>query len=178
MIHQLADCVLRPVEPRDAQRLYEFKNNIEVAAQLGGFHTGLALADVTDWVEYHRRKADEVIWTIADRADDLCLGHVGLYKIDHRVRSAEFAIMIGSKNHWGRGIGRAVSRAVVDWSFSELNLNRLCLSVLATNERAIRLYESLGFSEEGRLREAQFRGGRFLDVILMGVLQGEARRDD
>jgi [ribosomal protein S5]-alanine N-acetyltransferase len=176
MIHTLVDCVLRPVEPKDAPRLYEFKNDPEVAALLGGFHTGLSLTGTAEWIEYHRKRTDEVIWTIAALSDDGCLGHVGLYKIDHRVRSAEFAIMIGSKQHWGRGLGRTITRFVVDWGFSELNLHRVYLSVLATNERAIHVYQSVGFSEEGRLRAARFKGGRFVDEVLMSILEDEARR--
>ncbi len=171
MIHRLPDCLLRPVDPKDAPRLYEFKNDPEVAALLGGFRAGMSRADVTDWVEAHRKRADEVLWTIADPDSDDCLGHVGFYNIDHRVRSAEFAIMVGSKTHWGRGLGRSVTGFVVGWGFSELNLNRVYLSVLASNERAIRLYRSLGFCQEGCLREAQFKGGRFVDVVLMSILE-------
>ena len=43
-------------------------------------------------------------------------------------------------------------------------------------ERAIRLYRSLGFVEEGRLRQAQFKGGRFIDVVLMSILRDEFKR--
>jgi len=177
MIHKLADCVLRPVEPKDIPRLYQFKNDPDVAALLGGFRAGLSLADTAEWVEYHRKRTDEVIWAIADPADDDFLGHVGLYRIDQRVRSAEFAIMIGSKQHWGRGLGRAVTQFAVDWGFSELNLHRIYLSVLATNERAIHVDKSVGFTEEGRLRAAQFKGGRFVDLVLMSILEDEARHE-
>ncbi|HNR13147.1 MAG TPA: GNAT family protein [Thermodesulfobacteriota bacterium] len=176
MIHRLEKCSLRPLESKDIQHLYEFKNNPKVAALLGGFHTGLSSDKMVEWLEYHRKKPDEVLWAIADLNDDSCLGHVGLYQIDHRVRSSEFAIMVGASGHWGRGLGRSVTHFVLDWGFSELNLNRIHLSVLATNERAIRLYRSLGFVEEGRLRQAQFKGGRFIDVVLMSILRDEFKR--
>jgi len=62
---------------------------------------------------------------------------------------------------------------MLEYGFRELNLNRVDLSVLATNERAIGLYESLGFRHEGRLREAQFRSGQYVDVLLMAILAKE-----
>lgn len=175
MIFNFDNVILRPPEPCDAERLYEFKNDPEVAALLGGFHMGYTLAAITEWIEYHRKGKDEILWIIADSTNGACLGHVGLYKIDHRVRSAEFAIMVGAKDHWGKGLGRKVTTFIMNWGFTELNLHRMGLSVLATNERAIKLYVSLGFIEEGRLRAAQFKGGKYIDVIMMSMLENERK---
>jgi RimJ/RimL family protein N-acetyltransferase len=61
----------------------------------------------------------------------------------------------------------------MEHGFAELNLNRIWLAVLADNVRAERLYRSLGFREEGRLRDAQYKRGRYLDVILMALLRRE-----
>lgn len=59
--------------------------------------------------------------------------------------------------------------------FGDLNLRRIFLRVLADNTAAIRLYQSLGFIEEGRLREAVFVDGRYQDLLMMGLLQSEYR---
>ncbi|MBA2633521.1 MAG: GNAT family N-acetyltransferase [Chloroflexi bacterium] len=171
----LDDVVLRRFEAADLDRLYEYRNDGEVTAQLGGFSVGYSRADLVDWLERHRRRDDEVLWCIAARLDDRCIGQVGLYRVDPRVRKAEFAILIGDRSLQGRGIGKAVTRAVVDYGFCELNLHRVSLQVLVTNERAIRLYEGLGFSREGALRHEQFRGGRHVDVLLMSILEDEWR---
>ena len=173
MIHICSRCVLRPPEPMDTELLYKYKNDVETAGLLGGFHVGLSRADITEWIERHRKNKTDVLWVIADQSDDSCLGHVGLYQVDHRIRCAEFAIMIGARDRWGKGLGREVTTYVVQWGFTNLNLNRVSLSVLATNDRAIRLYRSLGFVEEGRCRQAQFKDGAYLDVIMMAILKSE-----
>jgi RimJ/RimL family protein N-acetyltransferase len=173
MNHLLGSVSLRKLEPRDIEALYTFKNDPEVATLLGGFSTGYAERDLAEWLEYHRKRADEVLWTIASADTDECLGHVGLYRIDHRVRSAEFAIMLGHKPSWGQGLGKRVSAFVIDYGFDWLNLNRLELEVLASNKRAIALYEALGFRREGVKRQAQFKAGGYVDVILMAVLREE-----
>jgi RimJ/RimL family protein N-acetyltransferase len=49
--------------------------------------------------------------------------------------------------------------------------------VLATNQRAIKPYRSLCFVEEGRLRQAQWQHGKYGDVLLMGLLIEDYRRD-
>ncbi|PRQ08124.1 GNAT family N-acetyltransferase [Enhygromyxa salina] len=164
---------LRRPEPRDLAAILRFKNDPEVAALLGGFSTGYAQADGDDWLARRRNRSDELVYAIATVEDDACLGHVGLYQIDHRIRSAEFAIMLGEKSVWGKGIGGAATRWMVDVGFAQLNLNRVSLSVLASNERAQRLYAQVGFVEEGRLREGQYKGGHYHDVVCMSVLRRE-----
>ena len=165
--------ILRRPEPRDVAQLYIYRNDPEVTDLLGGFSNGYSAADLTEWIDFHRKKSDEVIWVIADQAKDLCLGHVGLYNIDNRIRKAEFAIMIGDKASWGCGLGTSVSRDVINYGFEQLNLHRIELEVLSYNARAIRLYQKLGFRQEGILRDAQFRHGGYVDVVKMGLLEHE-----
>jgi [ribosomal protein S5]-alanine N-acetyltransferase len=169
----LEEVVLRRPEPRDAEQFYAYRNDWDVIRCLGGFSTGYSIKDIHEWIEFHRGKRDEIIWTIAEKESDLCIGHVGLYNIDHRVRSAEFAIMIGDKEWWGKGAGKKVTQAVVDYGFRQLNLHRVYLTVLKTNDRATALYEKLGFATEGVLRDEQFRDRRYIDVIVMGILEHE-----
>lgn len=165
---------LRKPEPSDVDALFVQKNDPEVAAMLGGFTKGYTRADLARWVEAHAQAKDEALYVIAD-ATDRCLGHVGLYKIDHRIRSAEFAILVGDKRAWGGGIGRACTSFMLKLGFEDLQLHRIYLEVLETNVRARKLYESLGFVHEGTLRHAQWKGGRYLDVHVMAILEDEWR---
>lgn len=173
MNHLVNGLLLRRPEPDDLQALYDQKNNPEIAGLLGGFSTGYSRADITDWIEYHRNQTTEVLWAIVDVESNSCIGHVGFYNVDYRIRSAEFAIMIGVPSMWGKGFGRACTQFVLEYGFRELNLNRIYLSVISTNPRAVTLYRSLGFREEGCLRQAQYKGGAYVDVILMGLLRSE-----
>jgi RimJ/RimL family protein N-acetyltransferase len=173
---EVAGYRLRKPERSDVPALYRIKNDPGIAAMLVGFTTGYSTADLEAWVERHRTAPDEALLVIADR-EDRAIGHVGLYRIDHRVQSAEFAIVIGDRSAWGKGLGRACSRRVIEYGFDELNLRRITLEVLETNERAISLYHSLGFVDEGRLRQAYRQQGRWIDLLLMGLLIEEYRRD-
>ena len=161
MTHTLADqgLVFRRPEPRDLPALLKFKNDPEVTELLCGFHAGMSAADGAAWLEGLRSHDDELVYVIAT-TEDACIGHVGLYGIDHRVRSAELEIMVGVKSLWGRGYGKAATRWMIDYGFAQLNLNRIHLSVLDSNARAVHVYESLGFQKEGLLREAQYKNGR------------------
>jgi len=173
--HHVGNVRLRKPEPSDVDALFQHKNDPEVASLLGGFSKGYTRADLVRWVEAHAQARDEALYVVAD-AEDRCLGHVGLYKIDHRVRSAEFAIMLGEKRTWGTGLGRACTQFMLRFGFDELQLHRIYLEVLETNARAKKLYTSLGFQLEGTLRQAQWKSGRWLDVHVMALLEDEWRR--
>ena len=173
---EVGEVVLRALEPGDVPRLYEYRNDPETTRDLVGFSVHYSHAALAAWLASHAARTDEALWAIAARDDDRCLGHVGLYQLDHRIRKASFGVLIGERAARGRGLGKAVTRAVVDYGFAELNLHRIELDVLATNARAIHIYESLGFQREGVLRHAQFRGGAYVDLVLMAVLDGEWRR--
>jgi RimJ/RimL family protein N-acetyltransferase len=163
---------LRKPEPSDVDALFVQKNDPENQASLGGFTTGYTRADLTRWVERHGGAKDETLFVIVGEGERV-LGHVGLYEIDHRIRSAVFGILLGDKSARGKGIGFACTKWAVDYGFSELNLHRVTLEVLETNTPAKKIYDALGFKVEGRFRHAQYRGGKYLDVIAMAILEDE-----
>lgn len=69
----------------------------------------------------------------------------------------------------GRGVGRALLLALIAWAEQHPALEKLTLQVFATNTRAIALYTSLGFVEEGRqARDVKLEPGEYVDVLLMG----------
>ncbi|MDU7477465.1 MAG: GNAT family protein, partial [Paenibacillus macerans] len=73
------------------------------------------------------------------------------------------------------GYGREAIELMKRFVFERLNLNRLELEVLDFNERAYRCYLGCGFKEEGRLRQKEFKNGKYSDLIIMSVLVEEFR---
>ena len=95
--------------------------------------------------------------------------------IDHLRQSATLHIMIGSSKNRGRGMGTFAVLSMLRHAFYDLNLHRVELSVLATNEAAIGMYEKCGFSREGTRRQACYKQGKFVDMYEYGILRGEER---
>jgi ribosomal protein S18 acetylase RimI-like enzyme len=67
-----------------------------------------------------------------------------------------------------RGVGRSLMEAAVREARAR-GARRLTLRVLAHNESAVRLYESVGFVVEGVLRGEFFLDGRYVDDMLMAL---------
>jgi RimJ/RimL family protein N-acetyltransferase len=117
----------------------------------------------------------DVIMTFGLKGQDQPLGNSGLHRISMIHRNAEWGIFIGRPEHWGKGFGREVAGAMLRYAFDTLNLHRVYLRVNADHEPGIRSYRAAGFKDEGVLRQAIFVDGKYVDLLLMGVLRDEWR---
>jgi diamine N-acetyltransferase len=100
--------------------------------------------------------------------------------------SAGFVILQGCRNPHGSvelkrlvlrpkglGHGRACVRLLAAMAFRDLGAHRFWLDVKEKNERALALYRSEGFVEEGRLRESVRGTSGFESLIVMSMLRAE-----
>ena len=105
------------------------------------------------------------------------IGTAGLHDVDLRDGRAEFGIAIGEKDEWGKGYGTDTLRAICEFGFGELRLERIELFYYDGNERGRRSYEKVGFTHEGTMRRAHYARGAHHDVHIMGMLRDEWLRD-
>ncbi|CAO2650060.1 Nn.00g013520.m01.CDS01 [Neocucurbitaria sp. VM-36] len=75
----------------------------------------------------------------------------------------------------GRGYGGEAIEWALEYAFRRAGLHRVKIRAFEWNDRALRLYERVGFKEEGREREALWHLGRWWDGITMGMLEREWR---
>lgn len=125
------------------------------------------------WYERVSANPDRYLLAIRTLADDRLIGNCGLFNIDHRNHSAEFGIVIGEKDCWGKGFGTDACRIMLRLAFDEFNLNRVQLHVYAFNPRARRAYEKAGFVYEGTYRQLVYREGQYHDAHVMAALREE-----
>lgn len=73
----------------------------------------------------------------------------------------------------GAGIGKAAQRLLVDYLFRATNVNRVQAYTDVENAVEQRILSQIGFVEEGRIRQAQWRDGRWRDQLLFSILRQE-----
>lgn len=80
---------------------------------------------------------------------------------------AEFGICI-LKEYWGHEIGRVLFEHVLTWADS-VGIEKITLTVVQTNTKAIHLYKKYGFKEEGLLIKDRFhKDGNYYNTVIMG----------
>ncbi len=73
----------------------------------------------------------------------------------------------------GQGLITKAMKVLITYAFSELKLNRLEAHCHSENRRSRAMVEKLGFIQEGILRQAEWRRGRLVDVVIYGLLASD-----
>lgn len=169
---------LRAVERSDARFLRDLLNDASVQAGWGtsGVPVSIHLVehDIEGWIETERttrRPACLIIETL----EGAPLGMVVIQQPDGPVGGvASLSIAIDPLSH-GQGFGRDALTALVEALFDEWQIRRLELTCEAGNERAIALYEALGFTREATRSGATFSSGEWRDQHLYRLLATDPR---
>lgn len=111
------------------------------------------------------------------KEDDRLIGFTRLYRIEWTHAAGSLQIGIGDRNDRGKGYGTEALQMLLRYAFDELNLYRLAASTAEYNAGAIRFLERAGFVVEVRRRQAVQRDGRRWDVVMLGLLRDEWKRE-
>lgn len=158
---------LRALEPADAH---------EVSALTGApgtFEGTLQLPDMPvatrlEWLQ----KLELHSCRLVAVAQGQIVGSAGLHQAGMSLRRAHVRMLgIGIAAGWqGKGVGRLLITRLLDWADQWAGVLRIELTVHQDNERAISLYASMGFVEEGRHRAYALKDGRYVDALCMARL--------
>ncbi|MCA5894778.1 GNAT family N-acetyltransferase [Isoptericola sp. NEAU-Y5] len=176
---------LRPLEAKDADRLWVSLRDPDSARITGmGTNGSSTRAEVAEWAATAADRPGRYDWAITSAAvrdgelvsDDL-LGEISLDQVSRALGSASLRLRM-LPDYRGRGYGREAIVEVLRFAFEASEgprLHRVGLSVPSLNPRARMLYDSLGFREEGRLRDALRDGDGWTDSVVMSILEDEFR---
>jgi ribosomal-protein-alanine N-acetyltransferase len=143
-----------------------------------GYNTGLAydrIDQARDLIQaIHAGYVDgaELRWGITLKDSPTVIGMCGFnYWVRHDQRAS-----IGydlARAYWGQGLMTEAVRAMVDFGFGYMNLNRIEADADGRNPASARVLHKVGFHDEGVQREQFFENGRFYDLHLFALLRRE-----
>ena len=165
---------LRPFDSRDVDYLFALQSNPRV----------LRYWDAPPWTEPDR--AERFLATcrqmaadgtgarlVVERVDDgTFLGWCALNRWSPVHRSASLGYCF-AEAAWGHGYATEAARALLEWAFDTLNLNRVQAETDTRNLAAARVLEKLGFVREGTMREDCVVDGEVSDSWVYGLLRRE-----
>ena len=165
---------LTPLTKTHAPKMFAWVSDPEIAGGIG-LREAPSLEKTYRWIE-RCAAADSGMRGFAVEWEGRHVGNVVLDRIDGILKMARVSVYIGEKDCWGKGIAADALRLLADEAFAAMGLDKLWLTVHVDNHRAIKLYEKIGFIQEGRLREEFLIQGRREDVYYFGLLKGEYPR--
>lgn len=135
---------IRPLQKSDALTSFRWRNDSEVFKYTENTYAQeITVETEMKWIEKVINNPND--YRCAIIANGEYVGNVYLTDIDDK--TANYHIFIGEKAFWGKGIARIASERIIEYAFNELKLDCIYLKVKTQNERAYRLYISLGFED-------------------------------
>ena len=171
-----ADVRLTPVDDADLEKLNAWQNDPAIRDLTMGFRGPVATEITKQWIEGVRAQNlhSRILYAIRHRG--ALKGICQIHSIDWPHRKGIFGLYIGDPADRASGLGSMSTTLLLDYAFRSLDFERIELEVIAPNTRAKSLYESLGFTREGALRNAYLYNGARVDIEIYGMLKGEWRR--
>lgn len=181
--HKLDDeTELRLIEPHHAEALNALvERNLEHLMEWSGWlKRERSIENTHDFIRRNLARLAEgdgyalAIWHRGEMA-----GQIDYNYFDRANRRTEVGYWLGA-TFQGRGIVTKSCRALIDYAFGGLGLNRVEMRCAVGNRRSRAVPERLGFRQEGVLAQAEWMHDHFHDLVVYAMLAGEwgaARRD-
>ena len=164
--------ILRCPTKYDAEELSELRVKIDGETEYLDREAGEGLLTSEDFekVIYEDRLAERTLFLVAEVKGKIvgftrCEGS----KLSRFKHKAEFGICI-SKEYWGCGIGKILIENIL-MHMDTVGIEKISLTVVQTNTKAIELYKTYGFVEEGLLMKDRIhKDGNYYNTVIMGRL--------
>jgi [ribosomal protein S5]-alanine N-acetyltransferase len=154
------DIALRPIDIEDWTAVHEWASTIEVCRyQAWGPNT---VAETKAFVaravsEWSCQPQDRYVWIAEEQRTAVGLGELTISS--HEWRQGEMGYIV-HVDHWGRGIGTAIARALLEIAFGSMDLHRVMGTCDPRNLPSAAVLQKVGMTFEGRLRHTmQIRDG-------------------
>jgi RimJ/RimL family protein N-acetyltransferase len=172
------DLFLRILEPDDLERVYKWHNDEHLYRDLIGTHRFVSRATVGKWLEQKSAfSSTEINFAICLREDSKHIGNAYIRDINWTDRNGVGPhLFIGDSEQRHKGYGKQAMNLILNYAFTTMGLNRLYGTIVGHNEASLRMCHSVGFVEEGKLRQHIYQDGQFKDVLFVGVCRGDWER--
>jgi RimJ/RimL family protein N-acetyltransferase len=163
---------LRPLSMKDVEGDYvNWLNNPEVCKYNSHHVYPYTREQALGYVAGVEGSKNNLVLAIIAKDSGAHIGNISLQKIDLISRNAEYAVILGKKEYWGKGIALEASLLLLQHGFKALDLHRIYCGTSEKNIAMQKLALAMGMTEEGRRKEALYKDGEYVDLIEYGVLK-------
>ncbi|MFQ5335308.1 MAG: GNAT family N-acetyltransferase [Flavobacteriales bacterium] len=145
---------LRALEPQDVEVLYEWENNTENWS-LGNTNIPFSKQQLKEYIlsvqDIYSDKQVRFIICLNDNAEEV--GCIDLFDFDPKNMRAAVGILIGSKEHRGKGFASDALGILIEYAFHTLILHQLHCTIPDGNKTSEKLFLKHGFQHTATRKE-------------------------
>lgn len=138
--------IVKPIDVSECQvKLEVWLNNIKTRRFLGLRGDVFDKVDILNWLEPDKNST--FIFGIFSDPSSL----IGIYHlvVDSSNKLGILTVIVGSLDHWGKGVVSDTRPELVEWIFNNLPVEKICGSVFSNNGAALRNYIAEGWILDG-----------------------------
>lgn len=159
--------IVRKMVEEDLATVLKWRNHIDVRRFMYTQHK-ITTDEHRSWFEQILN--DETRFPLIFEVDNISIGFIN-FNQHGSIPVADWGFYLAPNTP--KGMGRQLGLCALDYAFNKLKLHKVCGEALSFNERSIQLHLTLGFKQEGVLREQHFDGADYHDVVCFGLLDHE-----
>jgi RimJ/RimL family protein N-acetyltransferase len=161
---------LRAIEPDDWEIHHAWDQDSTTQRLLDRVHLPRSREGTRRWAEQKAGSEPEGdnVHLEVETMDGVHVGSVAAHDCDRRTGIFELGIAIRPE-HQRKGYAREAIALLLRYYFHELRYQKVTAYIVDINQPSLRLFERLGFQQEGRLRRLVYISGRHYDYIAYGM---------
>lgn len=166
--------ILRKLSLDDAKDVFDYARDPEVIRYLPWtVHNSIedTITYLNDILE-KQAKAQVTSWALVYKPLARVVGSGGYNWWLPEQRRAEIGYVL-SRSLWGKGLMTEAVRAIIEFGFAKMNLNRIQALCREENLASVKVLEKCGMSREGLLRGYTWDEGESRNFLMYSILQGE-----
>ena len=166
---------LRAFEPGDYIQINKWRNNRKLQELTAATFYHISSETDKAWViEKMKFSQKEFYFAICAKETDQFIGYCSLVDVDYVHRKCNWGgIVIGERREGGKNDAFEAAFLLMQYTFNELNLNRVMGYWLEGHEGSLKMAKRLNFQHEGMLRQSVFKNGRWYNQLVMSLLKSD-----
>ncbi len=166
---------LRAFELDDYKEIHKWRNDKEINKYLSGNNYFVSSEREKKFIEtkiFDDKK--DIYLSICDSNNHQIIGFCSINNIDLRNLHAEWGgTLIGDKKYLGKSIGEQSAKIMLRFLFDNYPIHKCKTSCLEDHPATIKLFEKLGFIQDGILRDEVYKNGKMKNILLFSILRDE-----
>jgi len=166
--------LLRELTESDANDIYEIFSSEEVTKYYG-MYAFKEIDEIKKMIRFFIdgfKEERQIRWCIVEKASGKAIGTCGYHSISQRHFRAEIGYEL-AESHWGNGYMNEALHRVIKYGFENYYLVRIEGLIYPINKSSRKTLETLGFKEEGLLRDYMYFRDEMTDLLMYSLLKKE-----
>lgn len=166
--------ILRSLREGDAEDLFDYASEAKVSRFMP-WEAHRTIEDSKEFIAFvlnAYKQKNKLTWAIELKTDEKMIGTIDFVKWLPKHSRGEIAYTL-SHRYWGKGFTAEAVKALLEFGFTEMQLNKIEAPIVPDNFQSQRVLEKAGMKFEGVARQHFRIKGKLVDLAQYSILKEE-----